>query len=134
MPERPDLLERLERWKKWLNEDATLLGLVLPVLQEAGYDPFNPEEVFPQARDNNNLKPDLLLYKSSARQESAPYMVIEVKALGENLKKHENQVVQYMNGGQARWYVLTNGETWEFLRPGPPLTPRQLPAGLRSAR
>jgi predicted type IV restriction endonuclease len=55
MPERLDLLERLERWKKWLNEDATLLGLVLPVLQEAGYDPFNPEEVFPQARDNNNL-------------------------------------------------------------------------------
>jgi predicted type IV restriction endonuclease len=41
-------------------------------------------------------------------------MVIEVKALGENLKKHENQVVQYMNGGQARWYVLTNGETWEL--------------------
>jgi hypothetical protein len=114
MPERPDLLERLERWKKWLNEDATLLGLVLPVLQEAGYDPFNPEEVFPQARDNNNLKPDLLLYKGSARQESAPYMVIEVKALGEDLKKHENQVVQYMNGGQARWYVLTNGETWEL--------------------
>ena len=43
------LLERLDRWKKWpsFNEDATLLGLVLPVLQEAGYDPFNPEEVFP---------------------------------------------------------------------------------------
>ena len=116
MPERPDLLERLDRWKKWpsFNEEATLLGLVLPVLQEAGYDPFNPEEVFPQAKDSNNLKPDLLLYKGSARQEGAPYMVIEVKALGENLKKHENQVVQYMNGGQARWYVLTNGETWEF--------------------
>jgi hypothetical protein len=116
MPKGPDLLERLDRWKKWpsFNEEATLLGLVLPVLQEAGYDPFNPEEVFPQAKDSNNLKPDLLLYKGSARQEGAPYMVIEVKALGENLKKHENQVVQYMNGGQARWYVLTNGETWEF--------------------
>jgi hypothetical protein len=116
MPERPDLLERLDRWKKWpsFNEDATLLGLVLPVLQEAGYDRFNPEEVFPQAKDSNNLKPDLLLYKGSARQEGAPYMVIEVKALGENLKKHENQVVQHMNGGRARWYVLTNGETWEF--------------------
>ncbi len=104
MPERPDLLERLDRWKKWpsFNEDATLLGLVLPVLQEAGYDPFNPEEVFPQAKDSNNLKPDLRLYKGPARQEGAPYMVIEVKALGENLKKHENQVVQYMNVGQAR--------------------------------
>jgi len=116
MPKGPDLLERLKRWKEWpsFNEEATLLGLVLPILQEAGYDPFNPEEVFPQAKDSNNLKPDLLLYKGSARQEGAPYMVIEVKALGENLKKHENQVVQYMNGGQARWYVLTNGETWEF--------------------
>ena len=116
MPERPGLLERLDRWKEWpsFNEDATLVGLVLPILKEAGYDPFNPEEVFPQARDNNNLKPDLLLYKDSARQGGAPYMVIEVKALGENLKKHENQVVQYMNGGQARWYVLTNGEVWEF--------------------
>jgi hypothetical protein len=48
-------------------------------------------------------------------------MVIEVKALGENLKKHENQVVQYMNGGQARWYVLTNGETWEFYDRNRPL-------------
>jgi hypothetical protein len=116
MPEHPSLLERLDRWKEWpsFNEDATLLGLVLPILEEAGYDPFNPEEVFPQARDNNKLKPDLLLYKDSARQGGAPYMVIEVKALGENLKKHENQVVQYMNGGQARWYVLTNGEVWEF--------------------
>jgi hypothetical protein len=111
-----ELLERLRRWREWpsFNEEATLLGLILPVLREAGYDPFNPEEVFPQAKDSNNLKPDLLLYKGSARQEGAPYMVIEVKALGENLKKHENQVVQYMNGGQARWYVLTNGETWEF--------------------
>jgi len=74
MPERPDLLERLDRWKKWpsFNEDATLLGLVLPVLQEAGYDPFNPEEVFPQARDNNNLKPDLLLYKGSAPRRVRP--------------------------------------------------------------
>jgi hypothetical protein len=116
MPKGPDLLERLKRWKEWpsFNEDATLLGLVLPVLQEAGYDPFNPEEVFPQAKDSNNLKPDLLLYKGSARQEGGPYMVIEVKALGEDLKKHESQVVQYMNGGQARWYVLTNGETWEL--------------------
>ena len=116
MPERPGLLERLDRWKEWpsFNEEATLLGLVLPILEEAGYDPFNPEEVFPQAKDSNNLKPDLLLYKGSARQEGGPYMVIEVKALGEDLKKHANQVVQYMNGGQARWYVLTNGETWEF--------------------
>jgi hypothetical protein len=122
MPKGPDLLEGLKRWKEWpsFNEEATLLGLVLPVLQEAGYDPFNPEEVFPQAWDNNNLKPDLLLYKGSARQEGAPYMVIEVKALGENLKKHENQVVQYMNGGQARWYVLTNGETWELYDRDPP--------------
>ena len=82
MPKGPDLLERLKRWKEWpsFNEDATLLGLVLPILQEAGYDPFNPEEVFPQAKDSNNLKPDLLLYKGSARQEGAPYMVIEVKA------------------------------------------------------
>jgi hypothetical protein len=116
MLNRSELLERLRRWREWpsFNEEATLLGLVLPILQEAGYDPFNPEEVFPQAKDSNNLKPDLLLYKGSARQEGAPYMVIEVKALGENLKKHENQVVQYMNGGQARWYVLTNGETWEL--------------------
>jgi predicted type IV restriction endonuclease len=51
-PHIPRVLERLERWKKWpsFNEEATLLGLVLPVLQEAGYDPFNPEEVFPRPR------------------------------------------------------------------------------------
>jgi len=111
-----ELLERLRRWRGWpsFNGEATLLGLVLPILQEAGYDPFNPEEVFPQAKDSNNLKADILLYKSSTRMESSPYMVIEVKGLEENLRRRKNQVVQYTNRGQARWYVLTNGETWEL--------------------
>jgi hypothetical protein len=105
-----------------------------PFSRRRATTPSIQRRFFPQARDNNNLKPDLLLYKGSARQEGAPYMVIEVKALREDLEKHANQVVQYMNGGQARWYVLTNGETWEFYDRDRPLTPRQLPAGSHSAR
>jgi len=110
------LEERLARWReKGLNEEATLLGLVLPVLQEAGYDPFNPDEVFPQLKDTNALKPDLALYKKSPLEGGEPWMVVEVKALGKALKDHQNQVVQYMNGVHpARWYALTNGEEWEF--------------------
>ncbi|MEN2981997.1 MAG: hypothetical protein ABDH20_05350 [Thermus sp.] len=107
---------RLERWRNWpsFNEEATLLGLVLPLLQKAGYDPFNPEEVFPQGRDTNNLKPDLLLYKTSPLEGGQPHMVLEVKALGKPLASFQNQVVQYMNGvPTARWYILTNGEEWE---------------------
>lgn len=110
------LKERLARWReKGLNEEATLLGLVLPVLQAAGYDPFNPEEVFPQLKDTNALKPDLALYKESPLEGGEPWMVVEVKALGKALKDYHNQVVQYMNGVYpARWYALTEGEEWEF--------------------
>ncbi|KGQ21041.1 type I restriction enzyme HsdR N-terminal domain-containing protein [Thermus filiformis] len=112
------LKERLERWRsRGLNEEATLLGLVLPVLQMAGYDPFDPEEVFPQPRDSNALKPDLALYSKSPLEGGNPWMVVEVKALGEALEKEKyyNQVTLYMNGvPEARWYALTNGEEWMF--------------------
>jgi hypothetical protein len=117
------LKERLERWRpRGLNEEATLLGLVLPVLQMAGYDPFNPEEVFPQLRDSNALKPDLALYSKSPLEGGKPWMVVEVKALGKALENHYNQVVVYMNGmPEARWYALTNGEEWEFFDRDRPL-------------
>lgn len=122
MPE--GLREKLERWKRWpaFNEEATIRGLVLPILAKAGYDPFNPEEVFPQGRDENKLKPDLLLYRTSPMEGGNPHMAIEVKALGKKLSDHHNQVVQYMNGlPSARWYVLTDGETWEFFDRDRPL-------------
>lgn len=111
------MLDKLQRWRNWseFNEEATLIGVVLPILREAGYDPFNPEEVFPQGKDDNKLKPDLLLYQISPLEGGKPHMVVEVKALGKNLSNFHNQLVQYMNGvPSARWYVLTNGEVWEF--------------------
>jgi len=114
--QRLELLKRIERWSGWskFNEDATITGLVLPVLQHLGYDPFDPEQVFPQARDNNDKKPDLVLYKVSPRDRGSAWCVIEVKALGKSLKRFVHQVEQYLRGNKARWYVLTNGKEWRI--------------------
>jgi hypothetical protein len=114
--QRLELLKRIERWSGWskFNEDATITGLVLPVLQHLGYDPFDPEQVFPQARDNNDKKPDLVLYKVSPRDRSPAWCVIEVKALDKSLKGFVSQVGQYLMGNTARWYVLTNGKEWRI--------------------
>jgi len=112
--QRLELLKRIERWSKWseFNEEATITGLVLPVLQHLGYDPFDPEQVFPQARDKYGNKPDLVLYKDSPLDGGAAWCVIEVKALAKSLDEFVPQLVQYLTGSKAQWFVLTNGMEW----------------------
>jgi len=114
--QRLELLKRIERWSGWskFNEDVTITGLVLPVLQHLGYDPFDPEQVFPQARDKYGNKPDLVLYKDSPLDGGAAWCVIEVKALDKPLKGYVSQAKRYLRSSNARWGVLTNGKEWRI--------------------
>ncbi len=43
---RRELYEKLQHWRRWgaLNEEATIQGLVMPVLKAAGYDTHDPEQ------------------------------------------------------------------------------------------
>lgn len=114
--QRRDLCANIERWRSWstFNEEATIQGIVLPILELAGYNTRNPEDVLPQARDTQGNKPDLLLYKTSPLNNGVEWCVIEAKALGKPLKEHESQVGRYFMGSSAQWYVLTDGFEWRF--------------------
>ncbi|MCS7190868.1 MAG: type I restriction enzyme HsdR N-terminal domain-containing protein [Fimbriimonadales bacterium] len=113
---RRELCAKLERWRTWgaLNEEATIQGLILPVLQAAGYDIHDLEQVYPQPRDSQGKYPDLMLYKNSPMDGGAEWCVIEAKKLGETLDKFVSQIGQYLTGSQARWYALTDGAEWRF--------------------
>ncbi|MCS6918292.1 MAG: type I restriction enzyme HsdR N-terminal domain-containing protein [Fimbriimonadales bacterium] len=113
---RRDLCARLQRWRNWgaLNEEATIQGLVLPVLKAAGYDTYDPEQVYPQPRDSQGKYPDLMLYKTSPVDGGVEWCVIEAKKLSEMLDKFVSQIGQYLPSSRARWYALTNGAEWRF--------------------
>ncbi|MCX7993696.1 MAG: type I restriction enzyme HsdR N-terminal domain-containing protein [Fimbriimonadales bacterium] len=115
-PKRRELYTKIERWRSWsaLNEEATIQGLVLPVLETSGYNTRNPEEVLPQARDTQGNKPDLMLYKTSPLEQGVEWCVIEAKALGKPLNNFVSQVGQYLIASNAQWYVLTDGYEWRF--------------------
>ncbi len=82
---RRKLYEKLQRWRRWgaLNEEATIQGLVMPVLKVAGYDTLDPEQVYPQPRDAQGKRPDLMLYKTSPVDGGVEWCVIEAKELSE---------------------------------------------------
>lgn len=113
---RRELCAKIERWRGWsaFNEEATIQGIVMPVLETAGYDPRDPEQVLPQARDTQGNKPDLMLYKTSPLEEGDEWCVIEAKALDKPLNNFVSQVGQYLIASAAQWYVLTNGFEWRF--------------------
>ncbi len=114
--QRRDLCEKIARWRGWnaFNEEATIQGIVLPILELVGYDTRNPEEVLPQARDIQGNKPDLMLYKTSPLSNGVEWCVIEAKALGKPLNNYVAQVGQYLIASNAQWYVLTDGFEWRF--------------------
>lgn len=126
-----DILERLERWKDWddvrKNEQATIMGLVLPVLRLIGYDVDNPEIVYPQMRLDNkddvivfsgNAKqrqlnrPDFALYTSSRRDREEPYALLEAKKLAESVQLKSGQLHEYVKKTRAKLGIITNGRDW----------------------
>ncbi|MCW5935256.1 MAG: type I restriction enzyme HsdR N-terminal domain-containing protein, partial [Fimbriimonadia bacterium] len=123
--ERKELLNRINRWRSWnlFNEEATILGVVLPIIKLMGYDISNPEEVLPQSPDRNRNRPDLKLYQMSALDNGEVKHVIEVKALSKNeLANSTSQIGSYFVGNSAQWYVLTNGYEWKIYDSNSPHT------------
>lgn len=114
--QRRDLCEKIERWRGWneFNEQATIQGIILPVLELAGYDTRNPEEVLPQGSDSLGNRPDLKLYKTSPLDNGNEWCVIEAKVLGAPLNNYVAQVGQYLIASKAPWYILTDGYEWRF--------------------
>ncbi|MGL1862805.1 MAG: type I restriction endonuclease [Pseudodesulfovibrio sp.] len=97
------------------NEEMTKNSLVLPFLQTLGYDPFNPQEVFPEyTADIGTKKGEKVDY--AIMKEGDPIMLIECKTCNSNLTQcNATQLQRYFQATpSARIGVLTDGVEYHF--------------------
>lgn len=96
------------------NEESTKLFLILPFLSFLGYDPTNPNEVFPEHHADFSEK-----YRNrvdfAILKDNAAIIAIECKANGCELKDERGQLRSYFNAAKSvRMGILSNGLAWEF--------------------
>ena len=94
-----------------LDESATKQGVVLKLLSLAGWDTFDVSQVVPEYTVGNR-RVDYAL-----RPDSPDAVFIEVKRPGENLERHQQQLLEYCFQEGVKMAVLTNGRTWWLYLP-----------------
>lgn len=93
------------------SEESTKLGIILPLLQHLGWDPFDTSTIYPEYPVRRG-KVDY-----SIRDGKKSKVFIEVKKVSEDLDKHDEQLLQYSFGESVEMAILTNGITWLFYLP-----------------
>ncbi|WP_344983249.1 DUF4357 domain-containing protein [Deinococcus rubellus] len=82
-------------------------AIVLPLLQAAGFDIWNPAEVIPEETDKGGFRPDLRVVAGKYQ------FVLELKGMNVGLHdKDYQQVAAYAGGKGIRWALLTDGRVW----------------------
>lgn len=95
-----------------LGEQATINALVNPFLRTLGYDPGNPNEVYPEYPSGFpgvNDKVDYAILRGGK-----PAIIIECKRIGSQLDNHVKQLSDYYHYSEATFGVLTNGVEYRF--------------------
>ena len=95
-----------------LAEQATINALVNPFLRALGYDPGNPNEVYPQYPSGFpgvNDKVDYAILKGGK-----PSIIIECKRVKSQLDHHVKQLSDYFHYSEASFGVLTDGVEYRF--------------------
>ena len=94
------------------DEANTKQAVVLPVLDALGWDIFDVDEVEPEYRIEGKSAVDYALKGEDGRAK----VFIEVKAPGERLEGHQEQLLKYAFKEGVELAVLTNGlEWWMYL-------------------
>ncbi len=89
-------------------EKAVEFGVILPLLEQLGWNTHDVEEVYPQRVLSNGRKPDFDLQIGGVSR-----VVIEVKQWNIDLNaNNENQVQEYCKLVKPRLAALTNGHRW----------------------
>ena len=94
-----------------MDESATKQGVVLKLLNVAGWDTFDISQVVPEYTVGNR-RVDYAL-----RPGTPNAVFIEVKRPGENLQRHQQQLLEYCFQEGVNLAVLTNGRTWWLYLP-----------------
>ncbi|ASI35249.1 endonuclease (plasmid) [Exiguobacterium sp. N4-1P] len=94
-------------------EEATKTALIMPFFQTLGYDVFNPAEFTPEyIADVGIKKGEKVDY--AIMDQGQPTILIEAKSIREPLTKHDSQLFRYYGTTQAKFAILTNGDTYRF--------------------
>jgi hypothetical protein len=93
------------------DEAATKQAVLLKVLSLLGWDTFNIDEVVPEYAVGTQ-RVDYSLRNSNTNK-----VFIEVKKVGEDLDKHQEQLLNYSFKEGVKLAVLTNGVGWRFYLP-----------------
>ena len=99
-----------------LNETSMKQGVVLRVLDAAGWSAFDLSEVEPEYRTGNTKVDFALKGAQSSRMRSAamPKVLVEVKSLEDNLdsERHHRKLLGNCAKAEVELGVLTNGLAW----------------------
>ncbi len=93
------------------DEASTKQAVILRILSLIGWDTFDIDEVVPEYSIAGK-KVDFSLRHSNANK-----TFIEVKKIGEDLEKHQEQLLNYSFQEGVKLSILTNGITWWFYLP-----------------
>lgn len=93
------------------DEAATKQAIVLPLLHMLGWNTYNIDEVTPEFPVENGR------VDYSLRLNNTNEVFLEVKKTGEDLNKHQEQVLDYSFRQGVELATLTNGITWWFYLP-----------------
>jgi predicted type IV restriction endonuclease len=93
-----------------LSEAAVRQAMVLPLLQSAGFNIWNPLEVKPEEPNAAGNRPDLIIRCGDGPERG---FVLEIKRRGATLVENMlSQAMPYAGDLGLRWVWLTNGQVW----------------------
>ncbi|MEA4813866.1 MAG: type I restriction endonuclease [Oscillospiraceae bacterium] len=116
-----DFIDKLKQFSKRVDtikgtiqtEEATKTALVMPFFSMLGYDVFNPQEFVPEfTADVGIKKGEKVDY--AIMKDNVPVILIECKAVTEDLDKHGSQLFRYFGTSAAKFGILTNGVDYRF--------------------
>ena len=93
------------------DEAATKQIVLLRILSLLGWDIYNIDEVMPEYAVGSQ-RVDYALRHSNANK-----VFIEVKKVGEDLERHQEQLLNYSFKEGVSLAILTNGISWRFYLP-----------------
>lgn len=116
-----DFIDQLKQFSKRVEgmkgsvstEEATKTAIIMPFFAMLGYDVFNPQEFVPEFTADVGIKKgekvDYAIIK-----DGEPVILVECKAITENLDRHDSQLFRYFGTTTAKFAILTNGLIYRF--------------------
>ncbi len=103
----------INRKDKVTTEEGTKTSFVLPFIRVLGYDDADPCEVMPEFTTDIGMKKGEKVDYAILSNEK-PIIIIECKHLKEKLDVHKTQLERYFHVTDAKFAILTNGQTYRF--------------------